>query len=36
MIGLVKTNSMELSLTRIWERNTETYEWDYFLYIIEH
>ena len=30
MVGLVKTNSKELSLTRICERNTETYERSYF------
>ena len=30
MVSLIKTNSMQLSLTWIWKRNTETYKWNDF------
>lgn len=33
MVGLVKTNSIQLSLTRFCEINTKSYEWIYLLYI---
>ena len=34
MVGLDKNNFMQLSLTLICERNTETYKWSYFALLL--